>query len=89
MGADGRLSGDILSLEADQQPGTALIEPVMRAGKRLKQPTLADSRARAARELAQLPEPLRRLQDGVTYPVTVADSLTALAAEADRAIGRR
>jgi nicotinate phosphoribosyltransferase len=89
LGADGRLSGDILSLETDKQPGAALIEPVMRGGKRLRQPTLADSRAHAARELEQLPEPLRRLQDGVTYPVTVADALTALAAEADRNIGRR
>jgi nicotinate phosphoribosyltransferase len=83
MGSDGRFNGDILSLETDKQSGEPLIEPVMRAGERLTQPTLADSRARAARALAQLPEPLRRLESGVNYPVKVADALTALAKQAD------
>lgn len=81
---DGRMRGDVLSLETDSHAGETLIVPVMRGGKRLAPaPTLDDIRARAARDLARLPEPLRRLEQGVTYPVTVADALVALAAEAD------
>jgi nicotinate phosphoribosyltransferase len=82
-GADGRMTGDILSVEADNQPGEALIVPVMRAGKRIAPaPTLTQIRERAARDLARLPEPLRRLEPG-DYPVTVADPLKVLAANAD------
>ena len=54
--ADGRMRGDILSLESDKQPGEALIVPVMRGGKRIAPaPTLAQIRERAARDLARLP----------------------------------
>jgi nicotinate phosphoribosyltransferase len=82
--ADGRMRGDILSLETDKQPGEQLIVPVMRAGKRVAPtPALAQIRERAARDLARLPKPLRKLETGATYPVTVADALTALAAQAD------
>ncbi len=34
--ADGRMAGDILSLESDSHPGETLIAPVMRGGKRLR-----------------------------------------------------
>jgi nicotinate phosphoribosyltransferase len=82
-GIDGRMSGDNLSLESDKQSGEALIVPVMRDGKRLApSPTLAQIRERAARDLARLPEPLRKLQP-TDYPVKVADALKALAAQAD------
>jgi nicotinate phosphoribosyltransferase len=81
-GTDGRMRGDILSLETDKQPGEALIVPVMRSGKRLASPTLAQIRERAARELARLPESLRNLQPS-DYPVQVADALKAMAKEAD------
>jgi len=53
------------------------------------QPTLADMRAHATRELAILPEPLRRLDPGASYPVQVADSLVQLAAEVDRRLARQ
>ena len=83
-GSDGRMSGDVLSVESDAQAGEPLIVPVMRGGKRLAPaPTLAQVRERAARDLARLPEPLRQLQPGTEYPVKVADSLVALAKEAD------
>jgi nicotinate phosphoribosyltransferase len=83
--ADGRMRGDILSVESDKQPGEMLIEPVMRAGKRLAPPpTLAQIRERATRDLARLPEPLARLEAGHGYPVTISEALKALAAEADR-----
>ena len=80
---DGRMRGDILSVETDKQAGDTLIQHVMHAGKRLTPtPTLAQIRERAARELARLPEPLRRLE-AFDYPVTIADALKALAREAD------
>jgi nicotinate phosphoribosyltransferase len=83
------MRGDVLSLENDTQQGDPLIVPVMRAGKRLgAAPGLAQIRARAAGELARLPEPLRRLERGFDYPVQVADALITLAREADRALAR-
>ena len=87
--ADGRMRGDILSLESDNQPGEALVVPVMRAGKRIAgAPTLAQIRERAARDLARLPEALQKLEPGATYPVKVADALIALAKEADTIVRR-
>ena len=83
-GPSGRLSGDILSLENDTQPGDRLIAPVMRAGKRVAPaPTLAQIREHAARELARLPEPLRQLVKADEYPVQISGKLKALAAEMD------
>jgi nicotinate phosphoribosyltransferase len=84
--ADGRMRGDILSLENDTHPGEKLIVEVMRGGKRVGQaPALTQIRDRARADLARLPEPLARLQAGANYPVEVADALKALAEEADRA----
>jgi nicotinate phosphoribosyltransferase len=51
--------------------------------------TLADLRARAARELARLPEPLRSLGGGAPYPVQVSDSLKKLADETDARLARQ
>jgi nicotinate phosphoribosyltransferase len=82
--ADGRMRGDILSLERDKQPGEALVVPVMCAGKRIAPtPTLAQIRERAARDLARLAGPLTRLESGFEYPVNVADALSALAKQID------
>jgi nicotinate phosphoribosyltransferase len=82
--ANGKLAGDVLTIEGDAQKGDTLIAPVMRAGKRVAPPpSLADVRAHAARELARLPEPLRRLET-YDYAATIAAPLKQLAAEADR-----
>jgi nicotinate phosphoribosyltransferase len=90
FGADGRMAGDILSLENDDQPGEPQIELVMQGGKRLKPaPTLAEMRARAARDLERLPEPLRRLEPGASYPVEVSEALRRLAAEVDGRMGQQ
>ncbi len=84
-GPDGRMIGDVLSLEDDHQPGEPLIRPVMQAGRRLAPlPTLADMRARFAHDLERLPEGLRGLTPGTSYPVEVADALLRLASEVDR-----
>ncbi len=88
-GADGRMAGDLLALEAPAPPsstsGEPLIEPVMQGGRRLRPaPSLDDIRRHAQRELERLPEPLRRLEPGMTYPVEVAAELRELAAAVDR-----
>jgi nicotinate phosphoribosyltransferase len=82
FGADGRMAGDTLSLENDSQKGDLLVVPVMRAGKRIAPaPTLSQIREHAARELARLPEPLRRLEKSDDYPVRLSEKLKGLAAE--------
>jgi nicotinate phosphoribosyltransferase len=82
--SDGRMADDVLSVEDDAQSGLTLLQPVMKTGQRLRpRPTLAEIRTHTARELASLPEPLRRLETGVSHPVRVADALVGLAAEVD------
>jgi nicotinate phosphoribosyltransferase len=84
LGPDGRMAGDVISLESDQQSGEPLLQLVMRDGRRIApSPTLAEIRARAAADLARLPEPLGRLEPQGSYPVRVADALVRLAAEVD------
>jgi nicotinate phosphoribosyltransferase len=77
------MSGDTLTLEGDKQSGEALIAPVMKGGKRVAPETaLAVTREHAARELKRLPKALQQLERE-SYPVAVADALSALAAQAD------
>ncbi len=83
--ADGRMAGDVLTLDGDRQEGAALMQPVMRGGMRLAPPeALAESRRRAAAELAALPPHLARLETAPAYPVAVARAILDLAAEVDR-----
>ncbi len=82
---DGGMAGDVLSLEDDDHPGERLIEPAMRAGRRLHKPeSLSEIRTRAAKNIKALPGPLRRLEPNGSYPVTVADRLVHLAGEIDK-----
>lgn len=88
-GQDGRLAGDILSTESDSHPGEQLIEQVMKDGRRLlPAPTLAAIRTRVTHDLERLPESLRGLEPGMTYPVKVADALVRLAAEVDQRLAQ-
>ncbi len=83
--ADGRMVGDVLALEGDQQMGDELIRPVMRGGKRISPPpSLGEIRAHSTRELARLPGPLQELVPDANYPVKLGKSLLDLAAEFDR-----
>jgi len=85
---DGRMLRDLVTVEEDEQAATALIEPVMTGGKRLEaSPSLEDVRAYAARQLATLPDGLRRLEGADAYPVEVGEPLRALADEVDRRTG--
>jgi nicotinate phosphoribosyltransferase len=89
-GADDRMAGDIISIEDDNQDGEPLIQLVMQGGRRvIPSPTLAESRARVARDLERLPAPLRRLEEGAAYPVQVADALVRLAAEVDSRLAQQ
>jgi nicotinate phosphoribosyltransferase len=82
--ADGRMVGDIMSVESDSDDGEPLIKPVMKNGQRIgPKPSLADIRAQAAQELARLPQSLRDLAPGASYPVEVASALVRLADEVD------
>ena len=84
-GQDGRMAGDTLSVENDDQDGEALIHRVMLAGKRVSpSQTLDEIRKHAARELQFLPTPLRELEPGATYSVQVGEALLDVAAEFDR-----
>ncbi len=82
----GRLAGDVLTLESDVAPGGAvpLLAPVMRNGAVVRAGDhLSDAREHARAELARLPDPLRTLDDAPSYQVEVAPALRALAAEID------
>ena len=85
-GEDGRFLRDVVTVEGDAQPGEPLLELVMKAGRRLPQPTLAEARAHAAAQLARLPERLRTLEPAAEpYPVEIASALRELAAQCDHA----
>jgi len=84
-GPDGRMAGDTLSLENDDQDGEALIHRVMRAGKRVSpSQTLDEIRKHAAHELQLLPTSLCELEPGAIYPVQVGEALVDMTAEFDR-----
>ena len=82
----GRIVGDTLTTLDDDGTGTALLEPVMRDGRRLApSPALDAVRERVAAQLDTLPEPLRRLEPAAaSVPVTVSPVLKALAEAVDR-----
>ncbi|HZV20933.1 MAG TPA: nicotinate phosphoribosyltransferase [Hyphomicrobiales bacterium] len=90
FGADGRMAGDVLSLENDAQTGEALLKPVMREGRRIgNPPSLAEIRAHAALQLDRLPARLRQLDPKAAYRVTISKSLHQLAEETDRRLARQ
>jgi nicotinate phosphoribosyltransferase len=87
LDAQGLMCSDLISTETDRQEGEPLLQLVMREGHRVApSPPLSDIRARSARELARLPEPLRRLEAGAAYPVTIGDALRRLAHDVDTRI---
>ncbi|HZN43234.1 MAG TPA: nicotinate phosphoribosyltransferase [Actinomycetota bacterium] len=84
-------SDDVIGLRSEAAPGPyhePLLEPVMRAGRRLeKPPTIADMRARFERDLAALPVKAARLthpEHVVAHRSEALASLTAQTAEAAR-----
>ncbi|MBL6750961.1 MAG: nicotinate phosphoribosyltransferase [Nevskia sp.] len=85
LDAQGRMRGDILTLEQDVQEGVPLLGPVMRGGRRVgTAPSLASVRARLRQEMGQLGDALRSLDQAPAYPVTVSPALRGLAEEVDQ-----
>jgi nicotinate phosphoribosyltransferase len=83
--ADGRMAGDLLTLESEAAAGEALILPVMHAGRRLRSSLdLAEARMRATQDLSRLAPALRPLEPAQAYPVEVAPVVVDLAAAVDR-----
>jgi nicotinate phosphoribosyltransferase len=79
---DGRMIGDVLTLTDDQQEGQALLQPVMRGGRRLESPLpLGELRERVRAQVARLPNSLRQLRDAPAYPLTISDDLQALVSQ--------
>ncbi|GAB3392984.1 nicotinate phosphoribosyltransferase [Azotobacter armeniacus] len=84
----GHCCGDSLMLDGEVGEGQALIQPVMRDGRRLApSPPLADVRAHALRQLDSLPPVLQGLEPAPGYSVTVSDAVRDLAETADRLVG--
>lgn len=87
--SSGELLRDCIGLEHEALAGTALLQPVMRGGRRLMpSPTLAESRRYCQEQLQRLPAALRRLESaaaehGAAFPVQVSSQLLQLAAEFD------
>ena len=81
---DGTIAGDVVALLDEPMTGEALLQPAIRAGRRVAGlPVLAEARARAASSLARLPAPLRRLEQAAV-PVEISPRLRALAARLDQ-----
>ncbi len=79
----GEFAGDIVTLEAERGEGTMLLQPMMRAGRRIAPaPSLQEIRDDARDQLARLPAPLKRLEP-FAYPVEISQRLRNLAAELD------
>ncbi len=89
-GPDGRIERDRVALADEPAPAgaSALLQPVMRAGRRIAPPEPLDQlREHAAAQLAALPGSLRGI-DAVmpdpAYPVAISEPLQQLAASLDR-----
>jgi len=82
--ADGRISADMVGLVDEPLPGQPLLQPVMRQGRRLKQPSLEQAREHARRELASLPDRCRRLHDPEPIVPAISAGLHAMAERVDR-----
>ena len=78
--SDGTMAGDVVALEGTDCPGEALLQPMMRGGQLVAPyPRLIEAREHAARLIARLPVPLRRLEPYL-YPVEIDPGLHRLAA---------
>ncbi len=83
---DGRMTGDVLSVEGDVREGEPLIRQVMKAGRRvLAAEPLQKLRQNALDQIKRLPPSLLTLEHAPNYSVTVSEALHALAREVDMA----
>ncbi len=87
---DGTLDHDAVTLEAEDRPGTKLLQPIMLGGKRVTASPSTDAlRAEAGRQLAALPPALRSLEQAAeAYRVDISPVLRELAAQIDSRTGK-
>ena len=85
-GDDGCMAGDAVALEEnDPQEGERLIQPVMRAGRRLHpNPSLHEIRHQTIANYRRLPASMATLEPAPMYRVTISAALQALANQLDR-----
>jgi nicotinate phosphoribosyltransferase len=85
--ATGRLAYDVVTTVDDVQNGEPLLQPVMKAGRRLApSPALTDIRNQVAAQLGQLSDQLRQLEAGTPYEVRISNALQGLADRVDRCL---
>ncbi len=83
--AEGKMTGDTLTLESDEAAGTPLLDCVMRGGNRTAaSPTLAHTRGYARAQLEQIAPPWRGLDTAAPYPVEISPTLHTLAQQIDQ-----
>jgi nicotinate phosphoribosyltransferase len=78
----GRMARDLIAALGERPPGTPLLRPVMRDGRRVNAEALPALAARAASQLETLPAWLRLPAPGAApeqYPVAYSERLAALA----------
>jgi nicotinate phosphoribosyltransferase len=73
--------GDVISLDGERPPvsAKALLEPVMRDGRRTPQPSLEEARQHCRLATGELPSRLRALSAEISYPVERSATLATLA----------
>lgn len=90
MDGNGGMVGDLLARREDSEDGEALLECVMREGKRTALArTLEEARRGFAEERERLPERYRQVRETAEYPVELAAGLEALLEDTRRAAEER
>ena len=80
----GTMRGDLLTLAQESADEKALLQLVMRSGKRVDSAQMLEiARAHAAGNIAQLPTSLKLLTANARYPAVVSPGLQALAQTID------
>ena len=74
----GRMVRDRITLAGESAPGDALLQPVMRAGRRLQREALTAARERLHQQLDSLSPALRGLEPATAYPVEVSEEIRRL-----------
>jgi nicotinate phosphoribosyltransferase len=88
-GPRGRMLGDCIGLEGEQDSGIPLLRPVMRGGRRLVEPPpLGHARELVRTQLDALPAPLHALGAAAPYPVCVSGALQALRQHVEASLPR-
>ncbi len=75
---DGQAMRDIMTLHDRSCEGTPLLQPVMRAGRRLQAEPMSALRERLKAQLDRLPPSLRTIEPAPPYPVEISEEIKQL-----------